>query len=220
VCERKRENLPRSSFFCGEEEKRKSKKKRKQPSFSGRNASPRIERLIVRYLGTLQNKKKGKKYARARRGEANLSLSLSLSVRERSALIKKMRVFLLQMSKTKMSFISSAKLSSSFSLSFSAPRVFYHNKSSFLLECLSLSFLSKKFYCFVRVSLFCSKIILLFLRAALKVSLAQIRRSRERTGESFEFKVLVFALLIVARTANLAFLGGGWRRRRRRLAFR
>ena len=164
--------------------------------------------------------KKGKKYARARRGEANLSLSLSLSVRERSALIKKMRVFLLQMSKTKMSFISSAKLSSSFSLSFSAPRVFYHNKSSFLLECLSLSFLSKKFYCFVRVSLFCSKIILLFLRAALKVSLAQIRRSRERTGESFEFKVLVFALLIVARTANLAFFGGGWRRRRRRLAFR
>ena len=157
---KKERELPRSSFFCGEEEKRKVKKKRKQPSFSGRNASPRIERLIVRYLGTLQNKKKGKKYARARRGEANLSLSLSLSVRERSALIKKMRVFLLQMSKTKMSFISSAKLSASvfflfLSLSFSAPRVFYHNKSSFLLECLSLSFLSK-------VLLLCACVSLLF----------------------------------------------------------
>ena len=220
MCERKRENCRALLSFVGKKKKESRRKKRKLPSFSAETRHIENRAFNCPLSRHPPKQKKGKKYARARRGEANLSLSLSLSVRERSALIKKMRVFLLQMSKTKMSFISSAKLSSSFSLSFSAPRVFYHNKSSFLLECLSLSFLSKKFYCFVRVSLFCSKIILLFLRAALKVSLAQIRRSRERTGESFEFKVLVFALLIVARTANLAFLGGGWRRRRRRLAFR
>ena len=91
--------------------------------------------------------------------------------------------------------------------------------------CARVSLSRAKIY--VRVSLFLSFFpFFFFLGALLEVSLAQIRRARNRSGESFEFQVLVRALvllilfLIGTRASNLAFLSGGRRGRRRRLAFR
>lgn len=109
-----------------------------------------------------------------------------------------------------------------FSLFFFLDIMFFYYKRSFsLCACLSLVL---KYMC---VSLFLSFFpFFFFLGALLEVSLAQIRRARNRSGESFEFQVLVRALvllilfLIGTRASNLAFLSGGRRGRRRRLAFR
>jgi hypothetical protein len=114
VCERKRENLPRSSFLWGRRKKKVEEEKKTAVFF-------RLKRVTENRAFNCplsrhpESKKKGKKYARARRGEANLSLSLSLSLSlfASEALYLKKCVFLLQMSKTKISFISSAKLSAS-----------------------------------------------------------------------------------------------------------
>lgn len=101
--------------------------------------------------------------------------------------------------------------------------VYYVYKDRSLCARVSLS--RAKIY--VRVSLFLSFFpFFFFLGALLEVSLAQIRRARNRSGESFEFQVLVRALvllilfLIGTRASNLAFLSGGRRGRQRRLAFR
>jgi hypothetical protein len=69
-------------FYSVGKKEKESRRRRKLPSFFRlKHASPRIERLIVCFLGTPQNKKRKK--IRGQEEETRTSLSLSLSVRER-----------------------------------------------------------------------------------------------------------------------------------------
>jgi hypothetical protein len=85
ACAKERERICRALLFCGEEEKRKSKKEKKTAVFFRLKRVTENRAFNCPLSRHPPKQKKGKKYARARRGEAEpLSLSLFLSLCSRA----------------------------------------------------------------------------------------------------------------------------------------